>query len=203
MSQDALFDPSPNVSEFFREVVTGAVRSRGSDASDASVLYVVTVLEEYARPHPSRRRVWQESFTLQLRDAMAADGPRRFELLRRLGDEVLYVSGFFADHLTRRGVELGFVSQVGSRAYGAAHSILARATRERGGHAVFEELADRFDEFVSVLGEVSDALQANSARTPREMLEVYERWMRTGSDGLAQALAGWGMVPQKGDGTLH
>ena len=57
--------------------------------------------------------------------------------------------------------------------------------------------------FVRLLGHIADSLFANSAQTPGGILKLYERWLRSGSHGLADALAARGVVPQRGDGTLH
>jgi hypothetical protein len=32
----------------------------------------------------------------------------------------------------------------------------------------------------------------------KDLVRVYERWLKTGSDGLAQALASHGLVPVRG-----
>jgi len=118
---------------------------------------------------------------------------------------VLYVTGFFSDHLQTRGVELGYVSSLGARAYDSASSMLRRAvgTPDTRAPDVFRELADNFNMFTALLARVADALFANSVRSESAVLKLYERWLRTGSTSLATALAARGMLAIRGDGTLH
>jgi hypothetical protein len=119
---------------------------------------------------------------------------------------VLYVSGFFGVHLENRGVELNYVTTLGARAYDAVSVMLCRSAGPGFDPAhpdVFRELARNFAMFVDLLSRVADTLFANAARTDRAVLELYERWLRTGSTSLASALSARGVVPLRGDGTLH
>ena len=43
----------------------------------------------------------------------------RFELLKKLGDRSLYISGFFADSLQRKVVDVDYYAEMGGVAYGA------------------------------------------------------------------------------------
>src|SRR5687768_12776329 len=113
MPQDPLsspFDTAPDIDGFFRELVTQVIKNRGFEPSNASTSYVVALLAESAKPNASTLNVMGESsFTLMLAEALESHGAARFEKLRVLGDGVLYVSGFFSDHLTRRGLEPYYV----------------------------------------------------------------------------------------------
>jgi len=142
---------------------------------------------------------------LLLEEALHAAGRERFERLRCLGDGVLYTTGFFADHLSTRGVELRYVSTLGARAYDGAAVMLQRGAHDGSGAPdIFRELADNFATFVAVVARVADVLQANSAHnSDRHMVRLYERWLRTGSAPLAVALAGRGLTPQRGHGGIH
>ncbi len=129
-------------------------------------------------------------------------GRERFERLRSLGDGVLYTSGFFADHLSTRGVELRYVRTLGARAYDGAATMLRQTSGEgTGAPDVFRELADNFAMFAEIVSRVADVLQANSAQNSnRQVVRLYERWVKTGSAPLAVALAGKGLTPQRGHG---
>jgi len=140
-------------------------------------------------------------------EAMQSVGKERFERLRTLGDGVLFVSGFFGDHLQTRGVELGYVSSVGARAYEGAASMLRRGaslpTARGSAPDLFGELADKFPMFVDLLNGMADALLARSVHGERGLIKLYERWLKTGSPLLADALAARGMAATRGDGVLH
>ena len=203
MSQKALIDVSCDLNGFFDQVVRAAVRSQGCSASNATLFYVVTLLADYARPDGLNREVLRQPLTVLMQQALQSQGAERFERLRSLGDGVLYVSGFFGDHLASRGVEPRFVAGLGSRAYDEAAAILRSAGTQSDGPDVLGELSSKFDRFVRVIAAVADAVQASAARGPEDILEIYERWLRTGSVGLAEALAAWGVIPVRGDATLH
>ncbi len=198
-------DLSSNLSLFFSQVVVEAIREHGYEATPAAEHYVVGLLTDYARPNQLSGETLCRPLTLLLAEALETSGPERFVRLRSLGDGVLYVSGFFGEHLEMRGVELGYVSSVGARAYESAGSLLRRAGAQADGGApdLFRELSENFSMFVRLLGHVSDSLFASSAHTPTAVLKLYERWLRSGSRDLAEALAARGMVPLRGDGTLH
>jgi hypothetical protein len=201
--QVSAIDLSANVNEFFAEVVHSTIEHRGYEATDAAAKYVVGMLADYTRPGQLGEETLSRPLTLLLDEAMKSSGHERFEKLRTLGDGVLYVSGFFGEHLTNRGVESRYVSTLGARAYETAAAMLRR--HESGANApdVFKELAGKFRMFVQLLSDVSDDLNVRSARTEGALVKLYERWLRTGSDALGDALAVHGFVPTCGNGMVH
>lgn len=203
-SESSGIDLSANINRFFREAVDSAIQARGCEATDAAETYVVALLVDYARPDQLSGEALCRPLTLLLDEALQTAGRERFERLRSLGDGVLYVSGFFGDHLQMRGVELDYVSTLGARAYDRAAAMLRHGSADLAtAPDVFAELADHFAMFVELMNEVADALFAQSARTDSATLKLYERWLRNGSNSLSDALAARGLVPLRGDGTLH
>jgi hypothetical protein len=81
--------------------------------------------------------------------------------------------------------------------------MLRRAGGDANGPDVFHELAENFDTLVALLSDVADAIYASSAKDPRDVLELYERWSRRGSRPLGEALARWGVVPTRGNGAVN
>lgn len=193
---------SPSVADFFREIVDRAADSGGFEASGASRTYVVALLSDYAKPTTATEQLLRQPLTFLLAKAMDAAGPERFERLRLLGDEALYLSGFYSDHLSRRGIQLSFASGVGAVAYDSAAAMLSRV-EGAGGPLVFHELADKFDMFVELLNAVADQLAAEAARGEQGLLELYERWLRSGSQVFADTLLDRGVLPVRGDDTIH
>jgi hypothetical protein len=133
----------------------------------------------------------------------------RFERLRTLGDGVLYSCGFFGDHFEARGVDRGYLIGIGSVAYANASSMLRLPSSptlpsKDDPPDVYRELADKFASFVAVLIEISDAIIAQGMAGSRDLVKVYERWLRTGSERLAHALTSHGLMPTRGlKGTLQ
>ncbi len=187
--------PAQSVSGFFEEVVEDAIKARRVDATEGATHYIVALLTDYAHPAKPAGEALERPMTLLLDEALHAPDPAlRFERLRVLGDGVLYGCGFFADHFEARGVDLGYLQRLGTRAYGAASSMLGTA---EGQPDLFGELAEKFGVFVDVVAEVADATFAMGTESPKGLLKVYERWLKTGSDRLASALTSQGVMPTR------
>ncbi len=196
-----------SVAHFFGEVVEDAMRSRRIDATDGATRYLVALLADYAHPHGRVGEALDRPLTLLFEEAVRVpDLAERFERLRMLGDGVLYGCGFFSDHFQARGVDPKYLHGLGTRAYGAASDMLrlgsdpgaSSATGDHMGQDLFGELAANFEAFVEVLADVADATIAMGAESPRGLLKVYERWLKTGSVRLATALTSRGVVPTRG-----
>jgi hypothetical protein len=186
---------------FFGELMEQALEERRVIPTDAARLYLTALLADYARPG-ANRDPFDRPFALLFAEAEDSSGGERFERFRALGDGALYVRGFFWEHLETRGVALRYVSAVGARAYDGARHMLGRA----GGNSatdVFGELAERFDVFVELFGAVADRLLARAATSNGEMVKLYERWLRTGSSALGEALAQRGLVPIRALAGVH
>lgn len=196
---------SLGLTELFREAVSNSLHHQELAATEAAANYVVSLLVDYASPgHPSPELV-ERPVTLSLQEALSAHPNRRFQRLCELGDWILYSSGFFRAHLERRGLEPEFVSRLGARAYGAASSMLHAQMRDASleNQDVLAELSSHFAEFSALMTRVAECLAAGSARSPQQLLELYERWLRTGSPELAAALWDHGVIPRAADGVLH
>jgi hypothetical protein len=190
------------VSHFFSEAVEDAMRLQRVDATDGAVRYLVALLGDYVHPDRRAGETFERPLTLLFDEALHAPDPAdRFQRLRIIGDGVLYGCGFFGDHFEARGVDAKYLRGLGTRAYGAAGSMLRPLPGDNPavrGPDLFAELAENFDAFVGVLADVADATVATSVESSRGLLKVYERWLKTGSDRLATALTSRGVVPTRG-----
>jgi hypothetical protein len=194
---------STDLESFFEELLSQALQERQANATEAATTYLVALLRDYAHPAREAAQPLSGSLTLLLAEALDSAGSERFERLKALGDGVLYVRGFFPDHLSTRGVALDYVDAVGARAYDGAASMLRRGG---GGHALhlFEELSQNFDSFAGVLHLIADRFHANAALSSESgVLKVYERWLKTGSSQLAAVLGMQGLVPVRSNGETH
>lgn len=183
--------------EFFREQLERAMEHQKVSTSAFTEYYLVNLLSacvhgELPPPEPG----FDETplAVLYIRAVQASRGERT-RLLRMMGDTALFVSGFFADSLSRGLVDLGYYKAMGGHAY-------ARLSREDSalgvGSTVFSELSGRFCEFADVLAEVSETSQLG---TNKSVLRLYERWVQTGSRRAAALLAERGIAPVlPGDG---
>ena len=188
-------ETAASIREFFQASVADAMKNQRVDASPEATAYIASVLEEFVRPESSASlaETLDHSLTLLLDQALQSPPSDRFEKLRSLGDGTLYVSGFFGDHLQRRGVDDALVRTIGGFAYRSAGAMVRSETGMLA--VVYRELAERFARFVEVLAEVAESTAIAGAKTSSGMLKLYERWLRTGSDRIGRALAAEGFMP--------
>jgi hypothetical protein len=196
--------PTASVSDFFEEAVDDAMRSKGVNASEGATSYVVALLSDLAKPGSPIERTLERPLTLLLDEALhTTELADRFEKLRTLGDGVLYTSGFFADHFEARGVDAKYLIGIGRTAYESAGSLLRpRKADDEGGPDIFHELATGFGSFVDVVAEVANATIVRSVVSSRGLLKLYERWLRTRSGSIAEALTSHGFVAPRGKGRV-
>ena len=191
---------TPTMSPFFEEVLGEAMRTRRCEATQAATHYLVSLLCDFARPNEESEAAFREPLAFVLRDALQATGAERFRRLRLLGDAVLYVSGFFGSHIQGRGIDSAYVADIGSAAYRNAAAMLRINTSQASfpGH-VLSELALKFQSFSRVLADIAESLLLSSlrGRDQQSLVQLYERWLHTGSSRLAGELAAQGFLIQR------
>lgn len=119
-------------------------------------------------------------------EAQNAETSIRIELLKRLGDKSLYISGFFGDSLQRKLVDVDYYAEMGGVAYGTlaqyANSSVAR---------VYSTFSKKFIEFVDVLTYIS---QSSEVQNDQNILRLYDRYIKTGSELAREKLIEIGIV---------
>jgi hypothetical protein len=194
MAEDLLCRQSPL--EFFRSQLERAMQHQKVSTSAFTECYLANLLAACVRgdPRPPAEPGYDE-MPLAVLYARALEASRfdRARLLRALGDGALFVTGFFADSLHGKLVDAGYYRALGGHAY-------SRLSQEdpwlEYDSQVFGELAQRFTEFADVLAEVSE--NTRLANGNRSILQLYERWMQTGSRRAAALLAERGITPVAG-----
>ena len=191
-----------SVSEFFGDMVEDAMKSRRVEASPAATHYVVGLLSDFAKPDARAEETLERPLTFLLDEALhTPDVGKRFDKLRSLGDGILYASGFFGDHSEARGVDHKYIIGLGATAYeNAGALIVSPGARRETALDVFGELAAKFAAFVAVLTDVADATVARGIQSSKNLVKLYERWLKTRSDRLADALSSHGFVTPRGAG---
>jgi hypothetical protein len=188
-------DLQSTVEGFFHDEVDRAFRDKGLAPGTLVEHYVVQLLAAYAA-----QGIPDAPLALKLAETIDAAPRERRRSLREIGDTSLYVSGFWADSLEDKLVDVDYYIEMGGSAYGE----LARGgpgwTADPFG-AVFGELAANFVRFVEVLAIISR--RTSRCASDQDVLRLYQRWQRTKSRGAAARLAALGVVPPKGDGRLQ
>lgn len=184
--------------EFFRELVSDTLSQRRLHVGDATEFYLVNLLSEQverARLHgEGAGDDLTEPLAFILKKALESDRDTRWRQLKRLGDTSLFVSGFFADSLSRSAVDVGYYIAMGERAY---DTLSGEPRGPSGAQELFGELATRFSEFVDLFAEISElsALGSN-----RGLVRLYERFLMTGSERVAARLRERGVALFAGPG---
>jgi hypothetical protein len=176
-----------SATEYFRELVESAMQHQKIAARELTSFYVVNLLTGFIHLDRSGGAD-DQPLAVTFAQAMQAAGLAQRDGLRKVGDLSLFISGFFSDSLNRSPVDVDYYIQLGGTAYGS----LARHAPSDTFGDVFDELSEKFSDFVDVLSEVSER---TSLASNTDLLRLYEKWLRTGSRRSGDLLAARGIVP--------
>ncbi len=185
---------SESPTEYFRELVESAMQHQRLDAREVTSFYVVNLLTGFVHLDRSPGGGGNEPLGVRLARALQAGGAAQRSNLRQVGDQSLFISGFFSDSLNRSLVDIDYYIHLGERAYAS----LARQGASDTLGDVFDELSEKFAGFVDVLGEVSER---TSLTSNTDLLRLYEKWLRTGNRRSGDLLAARGIVPNNSVGS--
>lgn len=180
---------------FFQELVQEGLSQRKVQTYPVVETYLVRLLQHYldARNlfesdyvNESGQKAPQTLAEMYL-TAQSAEPPIKNEMLRKLGDRALYISGFFGDSLSRKVVDIDYYAGIG----GAAYATLAHHTKEDTMVKVYDTFARRFQDYVDVLTYIS---HNSFIKSDESILRLYDRYMRTGSELAREKLVEMGVL---------
>ncbi|MEZ4462038.1 MAG: hypothetical protein R3E66_20430 [bacterium] len=179
---------------FFREELVIALKETGTQTSEETEAYLVHMLDGFGKltPEVAPALGFDRPTAHMLQEAMEAQGDRRIEIYRRLGDVSLYSCGFFEAKLKRTTVGTQYYHSVGRTAYKSLSTMMA--FKQPGGafDGIFTELSEKFDEVVS-------ALRVLSGRGIGSSIDVLVGKWQSGDLQAESALA-HGLLPGRGVG---
>lgn len=173
-------DLTVSTKEFFSESLETAFKHFHFSPHPLSRTYLIDLLERYMLSHnffdvdQGTGRYKQSTLAETFLKAQQATPAVRMDLLKKLGDTSLYVSGFFGDSLNRKLVDIDYYVEMG----GVAYNTLSKQTSDETMSEVFDCFANRFVEFVDVLTYMS---QKTQVQTDKDLLRLYDRYLATGS----------------------
>ena len=185
--------------DYFAEAVQSGLEKRNLRVYPAVQNYLVGILEYYL----DARNLFQEKITESgqkkpdtlaemLLVAVNSDHKEKTELLKQLGDRSLYISGFFGDSLKRKIVDVDYYAEMG----GTAYATLADCVTEDTTAQVYRTFSRQFIDFVDVLTYISET---SSLKTDQDLLRLYDRYMRTGSELAKEKLVELGVLTLSSD----
>jgi len=194
-SSELILDTS--LPQFFHESLNNALARLREDAQPETVSYLVNLLVSFLHT----RRLYEPGsdgrafrpLALRYADTLGAmSAEQRTRALRDLGDVALFVAGVFAESLNRKLVDVDYYAAMGGSAYATLANDMRATPTGKSFIGMFEELAEKFVVFADALGEVAEH---PDVRHHRDILRLYERWLRTGSRRTADRLRALGIEP--------
>ena len=186
-----------NLADYFRTSIDGVISRQGVDVDPHAAHYVVNLLTLFSRSEELYED-HGESYGLRPLALMMADAAEartaeaRKYALQRIGDVALFISGFFADSLAHKAVDVDYYIHMGGNAYGSLSEEVRGTFRGNAFADIYRELAIKFQVLVDVLNEVRDEARGES---DRDLLRTYEIWLKTGSRRARKLLSDNGVVP--------
>ena len=188
--------PVVNLKEYFKDALHGALESQQLSVEDQTEHYVVNLLTLFSRSEalfdstPEGPRV--KPLVVMLSEALEArSADDRNRNLQRLGDVSLFIAGFFAQSFARKLIDIDYHIAMGGRAYGVLAETMSRGKGRVLGN-VFAELSEKFQPMVDALNELAEAAHTHS---DKDILRLYEIWLKTGSRRCYALLKRLGVDP--------
>jgi hypothetical protein len=180
--------------EHFSEVVKEACQNRQIKTGLSVEVYLVQLLQYYLDSKNLYQPLQQDSnekapetFAEMYLQAINSENTKRKELMRIVADKSLYLTGFFADSLHRKTVDIEYYADIGAAAYSNLHTW----TRDDSLANVYKTFSTRFMDFVEVLNYISEKSQVQA---DQNVLRLYDRYLRTGSELAREKLTELGVV---------
>jgi hypothetical protein len=192
--------PVASLKEFFRDALHDALSHQRVAVEGETEHYVVNVLTLFANAdalydraaNSTDSRTRLKPLAMMLGEALEAPTQEaRFRGLQRLGDVSLFIAGFFSAGFARKLIDVDYHIAMGGQAYGALAESCP-SSRARTMRQVFAELATKFQPMVDALNEISESAYQHS---DRDLLRLYELWVKTGSERSRQLLRKLGVEP--------
>ena len=193
-SLDLLMSPQ----EFFHGKITAASRQLNVKLDDHVEFYLVNLLSNFVTTSSfngdgeDADDILSTPLVFMLKRAVEAPPGKQPQLYRRLGDASLYVTGFFQDYFNRKTFDINYYVTMGSSAYEQASTLSRASIRDDGIPEILESLSRNFLQVVDIMAQASDS---TAMRQDSNILALYDRWNRSGSERLRGLLEENGISP--------
>jgi hypothetical protein len=188
--------------DFFKDLVRQGFAQRKIETYPYVETYLVDLLQHYLDAKnlfdpeydEQGRKIPKTLAEMYLHANNSQDQMVKVELLKKLGDRSLYMSGFFGESLQRKVVDVDYYVNMG----GVAYATLAACVREDTSAKVYSTISRRFIDFVDVLTYIS---HSSFIKSNESVLRLYDRYMTTGSELAREKLTEMGVLPMSQDQT--
>lgn len=189
-----------NMQEYFRDALKQALATTSLVLTEESQVYLVQLLAEFARSENAYAGVShgdKPALALFLARAQEAQTEEAVRMFRHLGDSSLYFLGFFNVTISSKAVSPSYYVAMGETAYASVANLVRDQAAVAA--AMYAELADRFGELVFLLNAVSlygERLAKPGEKTPGYLMDLLDRYRKTGRKDLLDLLMEYGMPAQ-------
>ena len=176
--------------EHFSMMVSKAMKGQGIKASPMAEFYLSNLLTGFI----DARRISGKTFSERFLKALGAEGGLKKILLKELADSSLFISGFFHESLKRKIVDVDYYMDMGIISYNMLSEFFSGNGRDYNTtlSSLYREMSEKFLKFADILDEVSEE---SSIKTARDLLRLYERWLKTKSKRTETLLRELGIDP--------
>lgn len=189
---------SASMRDYFRETLTLAMRKRSVRLSETAQAYVVNVCAELSRAEnlfAGTEHGERPALVDLLARAQEAEPHEALRIYKHMGDSSLVLTGFFRESVEDTvGVE--YYVSMGGGAYANVAGLM-RPTAATSS-ALFAELSDRFRELMELLIAMSMQGDQTKGLDDVRVLELVERFERTGDPRALEALRSSGIILRPG-----
>ena len=193
MSQSSRLIVSHDVTEFFRAEVISATSQLGVQLGEAAEFYLVRLLSDFSGRN-SGRAPSGEPLAFMYKKATESCAAEQVQRFKDLGDVALYVAGFFTDSIERSMVDVDYYICMGGTAYRSLSALVGAQHHGDQFAQLYSQLAVRFTDLVDVLNQISDR-SFDKTQRDTDLLKLYDRYARTGSERMRRMLLGRGLLP--------
>lgn len=199
MASQAVLDLSLSAQAFFHERITDASKQLRVKLNDDVEFYLVNLLTEFINPDRLNQDFEPQTDILAtplvflLKQTVEAPESKRPVMYRRLGDASLYIAGYFQDYFNDKTFDINYFITMGASAYNQAALLLKNHAKDSAQHPeTLESLSRNFIQVVDVVAQASDTAGPPKAT---DILHIYDRWNRCGSERLRNLLQEHGITP--------
>lgn len=174
----------------FNDLVKAALRHQQVKTHEMAEFYLSSLLVSFT----TADKTIDEPLAIAYLKALGERRDVQLRQMKLLGDISLFTSGFFSDSLKRKIVDIDYYMAMGAASYSFVAAMHKSGLGGGAASGLFAELSGKFGAFVDVLIEVSERSRLTSSK---DVLRVYERWLRTKSRQAEKLLRELGIDPHK------
>ena len=168
--------------KYFQNLIQEGMENRGIETEFVVKTYLASLLERYIDvrnlfiEEETGKMSSQTLAEMFLKANNTSDKSLRKDMLKRAAETSLYISGFFAESLNKKIIDIDYYIHMGGCAYSALADIIGNSSDVSN---VYVECAERFLSFVEVLSYIKERSFINN---DENILSIYEHYLRTGSE---------------------